>query len=178
MQRKMKMITNKRIKPLGMSLFCVFVFSFIAACHYAAESNVKQEANKFDATRIVNKILDSTDIAYLYGFDEDGKFAIYRNDFIKKYNVQITSKRYYLSDDCDSLERSIEARLGKCWFLEFIQFDSISENIYRLHYAVPYKCRGGFYDFNINDYTIVDSLMIKYKAASDTVRYTIEDKYE
>ena len=166
------------------ALCALIVLSILTACN--SKTEIKEdslepqaEVCKFDATRIVNKVLDSTDIAYLYGFDEDGRFAIYRNDFIKKFIVQITSKRYYLSDDCDSLERSIEARLGKCWFLEFIQIDSISEDIYRLHYAVPYKCRGGFYDFNINNYKIVDSLMIKYKAASDTVRYTIENgKYE
>lgn len=163
----------------GKSIFCFFLLLlFVTACNKSKiiKENPQEERIeicKFDATRIINKILDSTNIAYLYRFDEKGRFAIYKNDFIKQHDVQITSKRYYLSDDCDSLEHSIEARLGKCWFLEFIQIDSVSENIYRLHYAIPYKERGGFYDFNINDYSIVDSLMIRYKAASDTVRYII-----
>ena len=166
-----------RNRVIPVFIFCALVIQFLG-CHsntdVKGKSQEKQDvACEFDATRIVNKVLDSTDIARLYGFDEDGRFAIYRNDFIKKYNVQITSQRYYLSDDCDSLEQSIEARLRKCWFLEFIQIDSISEDIYRLHYALPYKCRGGFYDFNINDYAITDSIKVKYKAASDTVRYII-----
>jgi hypothetical protein len=166
-----------RISSQRTGVLCIII-SFLAACFASGIKEKPQEnqtaACKFDATRIVNKVLDSTNIARLYGFDKDGTFAIFKNDFIKKYNVKITSKRYYLSEDCDSLEHSIEARFGKCWFLEFIQIDSISENIYRLHYAVPYKQRGGFYDFNIHDYSIVDSLMIKYKAKSDTLRYTIE----
>ena len=178
----MKNMNKKRIIPLGIILLCIVIFSSVAVCHYAAERNIhekKMETYKFDATRMVNKVLDSTEIAYLHGgFDKDGRFAIYRNDFIKKYNVQITNKRYYLSDDCDSLEHSIEKRIGKCWFLEFIQIDSISEDIYRLHYAMPYKSTGGFYEFNINDYAIVDSFMVKYKAAYDTLRYVIWNNVE
>jgi hypothetical protein len=149
----------------------------VAACHN--EKNNKErmqkrqtEMCKYDATKIVNKVLDSTNIACLYGFGQDGKFAIYNNDFIKENNIQIKSKKYYLSNNCDSLEHSVEARLGKCWFLEFIRIDSISENIYRLHYAIPYKERCGYYDFSIDDYAIVDSFMIKYKG-EDTVRYVI-----
>ncbi len=173
---------KKKIKnKVNCSLFVLTLLS-IVACHQLSDKKEltiekQTEQPKFDVTRIVNKVLDSTDIAHLYGFDEDGTFAIYRNDFIKKYNVQITSKKYYLSDDCDSLEHSIEARMHKCWFLEFIQIDSISEDIYRLHYAVPYKCRGGYYDFNINDYSIIDSLKRKFRPnfspASDTIRYQI-----
>ena len=172
--------TNKtNLKTRGKNLLSfILLLIFTTACHHSKRVEENQQAKqgdvfKFNPTRIVNKILDSTNIAYLYTFDENGRFPIYKNDFITKYNVQITSNRYYLSDDCDSLKQSIEARLGKCWFLEFIQIDSISEDIYRLHYALPYKERGGFYDFNINDYSIVDSFMIRYKAASDTVRYTI-----
>ena len=170
-------MNKKRIIPLGIILLCIVICSSIAAYHYAFKGNIqKMDTYKFDATRMVNKVLDSTDIAYLHGgFDKD---AIYRNDFIKKYNVQITNKRYYLSDDCDSLEHSIEKRIGKCWFLEFIQIDSISEDIYRLHYAMPYKSTGGFYEFNINDYAIVDSFMVKYKAAYDTLRYVIWNNVE
>ena len=160
------------------SCILIAIFTFLVAC-YAADIKERLQENltdsfKFDVTRIVNKVLDSTDIARLYGFDADGRFAIFKNDFIKNYNVKITSNRYYLSEDCDSLEQSIVARLGKCWFLEFIQIDSISEDIYRLHYAVPYKERGGFYDFNIHDYAIVDSYKVKYKAA-DSIRYFLFD---
>lgn len=163
-------------------LFVMALLLSVVACHQNSDKIVlakekHKDFPKFDATRIVNKVLDSTDIARLYGFDKDGTFAIYRNDFIKKYNVQITSKRYYLSDDCDSLEKSIEARMHKCWFLEFIQIDSISKDIYRLHFALPYKCKGGYYDFNINDYSILDSLKRQYRPnlslASDTIRYVI-----
>lgn len=173
---------QKKVKIQGKNiLFFTLIWSFIASCHYTTKTKEKShkeqtEICKFDVTRIVNKVLGSSNIAYLYEFDEDGRFAIYRNNFIIKYNVHITDKRYYLSDDCDSLEHSIEARLGKCWFLEFIQIDSISEDIYRIHYAVPYKCRGGYYDFNINDFTITDSFKVKYKATSDTVRYIIWNK--
>ena len=173
-KRGMKM--NKiNISPYRLSIF-FGIATFIVAC-YATEikespQKILTDSLKFDATRIVNKVLDSTDIAYLYGFDDDGRFAIFKNGFIKKYNVKITSKRYYLSEDCDSLEHSITARRGKCWFLEFIQIDSISEDIYRLQYAIPYKERGGFYDFNINDYTIVDSCKIRYKG-DDSKRYYI-----
>ena len=179
MKRKIKIINDKK---QGKNILCsILLLSFIFACHYTRKiegkpQGEKVEACKFDVTRIINIVLDSTNIACLYEFDEDGRFAIYRNDFINKYNVEISSKRYYLSEDCDSLEHSIEARLHKCWFLEFIQFDSISRDTYRLHYALPYKCRGGYYDFNINDYTIVDSFKVKYKAVSDTVRYRIRSK--
>lgn len=176
---------KKMVKSIDIHIIiCIFnaliVLSYLSACNPEAKiqkkSHEKQAVTyKFDATRIVNKVLDSTNIAYLYGFDEDGKFAIYKNDFINKYNVQITSKKYYLSEDCDSLEHSIEARYGKCWFLEFIQIDSISKDLYRLHYAVPYKERGGYYDININDYTIVDSMKVRFRARDDTVRYIIHN---
>ena len=183
-QMIIKKMKKKRFNPISIILLCIIICSSVAAYHYAAEikGNIHDnmmETYKFDATRMVNKVLDSTDIAYLHGgFDKDGRFAIYRNDFIKKYNVQITNKRYYLSDDCDSLEHSIEKRIGKCWFLEFIQIDSISEDIYRLHYAMPYKSKGGFYDFNINDYVIVDSFMVEFKAAYDTLRYVMWNNVE
>ena len=169
---------NKIIINLQSSSILFVFFIFIVAC-YATERNERPQENqiyslKFDASRIVNKVLDSTDIARLYGFDDDGRFPIFKNDFINKYNVNITSKRYYLSEDCDSLEHSIVARLGKCWLLEFIQIDSISGDIYRLHFAVPYKGRGGFYDFNIHDYAIVDSYKVKYKA-EDSIRFFLFD---
>ncbi len=175
-KKRRKKMNKTRINSHRTCIFFIII-SFLAAC-YAAEikekpQEIQTEINKFDATRIVNKVLDSTNIARLYGFDKDGTFAIFKNDFIKKYNVLITSKRYYLSEDCDSLEPSSEARFGKCWFLEFIQIDSISEDIYRLHYAVPYKNRGGFYDFNIHNYAIVDSYMVMYKQEYDTLRYKI-----
>lgn len=175
-KRGMKM--NKTIINSHRLSFLFVIVTFIVACFAAEirERPIKDQTGslKFDATRIVNKVLDSTDIAYLYGFDEDGRFAIFKNDFIKKYNVKITSKKYYISEDCDSLEHSSVARLGKCWFLEFIQIDSISEDIYRIQYAVPYKERGGFYDFNIHDYAIVDSYKVRYKA-DDSIRYLIFD---
>ena len=161
-------------------ILCLSVFLFfLSSCNTKTETKEKTQENlpalyKFDATRMVNKVLDSTGIQInLFDFDENGKFAIYKNDFIRKYNIQIKSKKYFLSDDCDSLEPNIEARIGKCWFLEFIQIDSISEETYRLHFAVPYKERGGYYDFNINDYTIVDSTKVHYKASFNTVRYIL-----
>ena len=164
-------------------LYTILLWSFIASCcHYTNKTKNNShedqiEIYKFDAARIVNIVLDSTNIADFCKFDNNnGRFAIYRNDFIIKYNVQIANKRFYLSDDCDSLEHSIEARLGKCWFLEFIQIDSISEDIYRIHYAIPYKSRGGFYDFDINDYAITDSFKVRYKPKSDTTRYIIWNK--
>ncbi len=176
----MRKKNNDIFRTQGNVICCsILLLSFLAtACHFTSNHNGKPQekqatAYRFDASRMVNKVLDSTDIAYLYGFGEDGKFPIYRNDFIKKYKVYIRNKKYYLSDDCDSLAPSIEARLGKCWFLEFIRIDSISEDIYRLYYAIPYKCRGGCYDFDIKDYVIVDSFMVIYKAMSDTVRYNI-----
>ena len=43
---------------------------------------------------------------------------------------------------------------------------------------MPYKSTGGFYEFNINDYAIVDSFMVKYKAAYDTLRYVIWNNVE
>ena len=163
----------------NMNLMCsILLLSSIVACDAKTDS-VKDSLNNqtntriIDTTRIINKVLDSTHISLLYGFEKDEKFAIYRNDFIKKSNVLIKSNRYYLSDECDSLEHSIKARLGKCWFLEFIQIDSITQDIYRLHYALPYKSRGGYYDFNINDYAIVDSCMVQFKAEKDTTRYLI-----
>ena len=167
------------IKNMVMNLiYTIILFSFIFACHAKTDSvkeslNNKTKTRKIDTTRIVNKVLDSTYISLLYGFDKDGKFAIYRNDFIKKSNVRVKSNRYYLSDDCDSLEHSINARIGKCWFLEFIQIDSITKEIFRLHYAIPYKSRGGYYDFNINDYAIVDSCKVSFKPEADTIRYLI-----
>ncbi len=160
-------------------ILCLSAFlSSLSSCNTETEIKERNQESlpaiyKLDATRMVNKVLDSTHIARLSGFDKDGRCAIYKNDFIKKYNIQITSKHYFLSEDCDSLEPNIEARVGKCWFLEFIQIDSISENIYRLHFAVPYKERGGYYDFNINDYTIVDSTKVYYKASSNTCRYVL-----
>ena len=171
--RKLKVMS----KVNGSLLVLTFFLSILACRHTSDKKVLATEKQKdcpiFDATRMVNKVLDSTHIAILYGFDKDGRFAVFRNDFINKYNVQITSKKYYLSKDCDSLEHSISARLGKCWFLEFIQIDSITQDIYRLHYALPYKSRGGYYDFNINDYVIVDSCMVKFKAEKDTIRYLI-----
>jgi hypothetical protein len=159
-------------------IILLFLLPFMSVCHKAGDIKRIMKDNqgtscKFDASRIVNKVLDSTNIDRLYGFGKEGRFAIYKNDFIDKYDIQIKSKKYYLSEDCDSLDYSAKARMGECWFLEFIQFDSLSEHIYRLHFAVPFKSRGGFYDFNINDYTIVDSFKVKYKAESDTIRYKI-----
>ena len=68
-KRGMKM--NKiNISPYRLSLFFV-IATFIFAC-YATEikespQKILTDSLKFDATRIVNKVLDSTDIAYLYG---------------------------------------------------------------------------------------------------------------
>ena len=72
---------KKKIKnKVNCSLFVLTLLS-IVACHQLSDKKEltiekQTEQPKFDVTRIVNKVLDSTDIAHLYGFDEDGTFAI------------------------------------------------------------------------------------------------------
>ena len=74
------------------SCILIAIFTFLVAC-YAADIKERLQENltdsfKFDVTRIVNKVLDSTDIARLYGFDADGRFAIFKNDFIKNVSIR------------------------------------------------------------------------------------------
>ena len=84
-------MNKNKVKNQGKNiLYTILLWFFIASCHYTTETRVKSQEEKneickFNATRIVNKVLGSTNIAYLYGFDDDGRFAIYRNDFIIKY---------------------------------------------------------------------------------------------